>query len=102
MRKTAEQVQAEQERATRIENDQLADIKKLLGLPEFRRYAKRYMSLCNVFKTTFTGNSESFFREGQRSIGTTMFGEIMQCAPERFAEVMSERLASEQDEPDDE
>ena len=85
-----------QERAERIERAELADIKALMGIPAFRRYAKRYLGICNVFQTTFTGSSETFFREGKRAVGTTMFGEIMKVTPERFAELMAEKM------PDDE
>ena len=87
-------------RAERIERAELADIKALMAIPAFRRYAKRYLGICNVFKTTFTGNSETFFKEGQRSIGTTMFGEIMAIVPGQFAQMMAEKMP--EDEPDPE
>lgn len=94
-RKSPGQLAAEQQRAERIEQAEQADIRELLDSPAFRRYLRRYLGLTHVFQTTFTGNSETFFREGQRSIGTTMFGEFHLAAPSRFAELMAEPLHSE-------
>lgn len=99
MRQSDEERQRIQERAARLQREQLRDIAALLDRPEFRRYVKRYLTICNVFRTTFTGSSETFFKEGQRSIGTTMFGEIMQASPERFTEIMREHMP--EDDPDD-
>lgn len=89
--------QAEAKRQERYQRAQLKDITTLLKYPEFRRYVKRYLATCNVFKTTFTGSSETFFKEGQRSIGTTMFGEIMQANPDRFSEIMREPMPEDDD-----
>jgi len=88
-------------RAERIARAEQKDVAELMHSPAFRRYAKRYLSSCSVFKTTFTGNSETFFREGQRSIGTTMLAEIMSATPQRFPELMAEKLASDEPEPED-
>lgn len=101
MRQTDADRAAAAKRQARYQREQLKDIRALLDQPEFRRYVKRYLSLCSVFKTTFTGSSETFFKEGQRSIGTTMFGEIMLASPERFTEIMREKMP-EDDEADPE
>lgn len=101
MRQSDDDKRRERDRAARYQRAQHKDIAGLLNRPEFRRYVKRYLALCNVFKTTFTGNSETFFREGQRSIGTTMFGEIMQVNPERFADLMREPMPEDDDAEDD-
>jgi hypothetical protein len=98
MRQSETSKQQEAARAKRIEAAQRKDIGVLLDLPEFRRYLKRYLSICSVFKTTFTGTSETFFKEGQRSVGTTMFGEIMQVGPERFSALMAERMPEDEEE----
>lgn len=94
-RKSPAQIEAERLRSERIEKAEHDDIRELMALPSFRRYLRRYLVLSRVFQTTFTGNSETFFREGQRSIGTTMFGEFHLACPERFAELMAEPLHDE-------
>jgi hypothetical protein len=100
MRPNPEDLKLAKERAERIERAELADVRALMDIPAFRRYAKRYLGLCNVFQTTFTGSSETFFREGKRAVGTTMFGEIMKIVPERFAEMMAEKMPEDEPEPD--
>lgn len=97
MRQTDADRAALAKREARYQREQLKDITVLLQQPEFRRYVKRYLALCSVFKTTFTGSSETFFKEGQRSIGTTMFGEIMQADPARFSEIMREKMPEDDD-----
>lgn len=92
MRQTEEQREHEAQRAARIKAAQQKDLIALLKHASFRRYLKRYLSLTNVFRTTFTGNSETFFKEGQRSVGTTMFGELMDAAPSRFQALMAEKM----------
>ena len=86
-------------RAERIEQATIRDVRELMESAAFRRYLKRYLSTCSVFKTTFTGNSETFFREGQRSIGTTMMSELMTACPARFHELMAERMPEDEAEP---
>ncbi|MGE7139146.1 hypothetical protein ACQKIE_16085 [Luteibacter sp. NPDC031894] len=100
MRQTEEDRKREQERAERIERAQLKDVKELMQLPAFRRYARRYLTLCNVFETTFTGSSETFFREGKRAVGTTILGEIMKIVPGQFAQMMAERMPDDEPEPE--
>lgn len=100
MRQNEQDKRQARERAERIERAELADVAALMALPEFRRYAKRYLGLCNVFQTTFTGSSETFFREGKRAVGTTIFGEIMKVAPERFAQLMAEKMPEDDPDPD--
>lgn len=94
-RKSAAQQAAEQQRAELIEKAEQADIRVLMDTPQFRRFLRRYLTLTHVFQTTFTGNSETFFREGQRSVGTTMFGEFHLACSHRFAELMDEPLHSD-------
>lgn len=88
-------------RAAREAEQQGRDVAVLLDQVEFRRFLRRYLARCNVFQSTFTGNSETFFREGQRSIGTTMFGEVMAVAPQRFAQIMAEKMPEDVEPPAD-
>lgn len=89
-RRSPSQIAAEKERLANIRKADLKDIRKLLELPEFRRYVRRYLDTTSVFKTTFTGSSETFFKEGQRTVGTTMFGELMEADGDKFLLMMRE------------
>lgn len=91
MRKSPSQIAAEKERLFNIEQANLKDIRELMEQPSFRRYVRRYLELTSVFQTTFTGSSETFFKEGKRAVGTTMFGELMDAASDQFLVMMRER-----------
>lgn len=88
-------------RAERIAKAEQKDVAELMDSPAFRRYVKRYLNTCSVFRTTFTGTSETFFREGRRAIGTTILAEIMAAVPARFPELMAEPLASDEPLPEE-
>jgi hypothetical protein len=69
---------------------QIDDFAKVLSLPEGRRLLWRIMEEASVFKTTFTGNSTTFFNEGKRSIGLMVLGEVMVASPEKFQQMQNE------------
>ena len=53
------------------------DLEKLLTLEEGRRFFWSFLGKCRVFSSSFTGNSETFFLEGQRNAGLV----ILDCIP---------------------
>ena len=89
-RRSPAQIAAEQSRLESIDKANREDFAALMKKPEFRRLIRRYLELTSVFRTTFTGTSETFFKEGQRSVGTTMFGEVMNAAPDLYLKMMQE------------
>jgi hypothetical protein len=56
--------------------DELKDMRDLLLTPNGLRVLTRYLNFCGVFKTSFTGNSETFFNEGMRSVGLKLLTDI--------------------------
>ncbi len=69
---------------------ELDDFKKVLSIPEGRRVLWRILEEAHVFKTTFTGNSTTFFNEGKRSIGLMVLDEVMKASPEKFQQMQNE------------
>jgi hypothetical protein len=51
------------------------------------------MAEAGIFRSSFTGNSETFFNEGKRSIGLFVLDELMQAKPDAFA-LMQKEAAS--------
>lgn len=45
------------------------DFKWLMSDKRGRRVVRRLLERTGVYRTSFTGNSETFFREGERNIG---------------------------------
>lgn len=56
--------QAEQDRKNLLE-----DFKRTFETANGKRVYKHLLERCHVFDTTFTGNSKTFFLEGERNIG---------------------------------
>lgn len=77
----------ERERQLTVERD---DTQWLMSTIQGRRFVWAQLSDAGVFRTSFTGNSETFFKEGQRDIGLRLLGKIMRHTPEAFSTMMAE------------
>lgn len=58
------------------------DLKKLLGTPEGLRFIWRVLELAGIYRTTFTGNSTSYFNEGKRSLGLEIKTDLLEVDPD--------------------
>jgi hypothetical protein len=72
-----------------------ADLADLLRYKAFRRYVWRWIRDCGVFKLSYTGNAETYFKEGQRNIGLNMLEEIKKADPKVMVEMMLEEGTKE-------
>lgn len=52
------------------------DLKALLAMPEFRRFVWEFLEDCHVFSPSFTGDSKTFFREGERNVGLKLMARL--------------------------
>lgn len=75
----------EKDRVARLQL--LADVKEILNTPAGMRFFKWLLDKAYVFKTTFTGNSRSYFLEGHRNLGLMVFELLMNVAPEKLAKL---------------
>lgn len=76
--------------AKRIRENELSDVLWILSDIRGRRFLWRLLGMCGVFKLSFTGNSQTFFNEGQRDIGLKVTADIMETRPEAYVEMMVE------------
>lgn len=74
---------------------ELDDLKVVMQQPEGRRFMWRLLEQCGVYRTSFTGNSETFFREGQRNVGLWALTEMQEAAPDQFLMTMQEAKRNE-------
>jgi hypothetical protein len=51
----------------------------------------RLLEKAGIYRTSFTGNSETFFREGMRNMGLFVLSEVMEVTPEQFAQMLKEQ-----------
>ena len=61
------------------------DTRALMAQPAFRRFVWDLLEKTHVFSTSFTGNSETFFKEGERNIGLKVFLRLQEHDPEGYA-----------------
>ena len=86
-----EKAASEQEKLDRITKRQEADdIKWLMSDPRGRRIMWGLLELTGVYRSSFTGNSETFFREGERNVGLKLVHKIHAHCPEKYATMTKE------------
>ena len=81
----------ESEAAKRNRAVELDDFRWVMEDKRGRRFMWRLLTKAGVFRTSFTGNSETFFREGQRNIGLMVMDLIHEACPEKYAVMHKEQ-----------
>lgn len=62
----------------------------LLGDERGRRFIWRLLSITGVYRSSFTGDSKTFFREGERNVGLQILRDIHEIAPEAITQMTIE------------
>lgn len=65
----------------------------LLGDARGREVVWNLLAECGVFKTSFTGNSTTFFNEGRRDIGLRLLATINDVDPAAYLKMVEESKA---------
>jgi hypothetical protein len=74
----------------RMRND---DLTFVLGSPQGRRFFWDVLDRrAGTFSGSFTGNSQTFFNEGRRSVGIELMADAQQLAPELYGLALQEQL----------
>ena len=73
-----------------VRERELADLKLVMESTEGRRFIWRLLDRAGVFRTSFTGNSTSFFNEGQRNMGLIVLADVHEACAERYIQMMKE------------
>lgn len=68
-----------------------ADFKWIMSNKRGRRFIWRLLEKAGVFRSSFTGNSETFFREGARNIGLQVLAMVHEHAPESYTLMLNEQ-----------
>lgn len=86
---------AEQDREEKLrltQRREADDFKWLMADPRGRRVMWHLLSLAGVYQSSFTGNSETFFREGRRSMGLKIVDLIHTHCPDKYATMTKEAI----------
>lgn len=60
------------------------------------------MARCGMYRTSFTGNSTTFFNEGRRQIGLELTALLSEADPDAMLSIMAERRELEKKRSEDE
>ena len=66
------------------------DLKFILATPKGRRYLHDLLDFCGLYRTSMTGSSETFFREGMRSTGLKILSDIAEADQDAYLKMMTE------------
>jgi hypothetical protein len=66
------------------------DMKWLMSGKRGRRILWRLLERAGVHRSSFTGNSETFFREGQRNMGLIYQALVFEHSPESYSVMVAE------------
>lgn len=66
------------------------DFKWLVNDKRGRRIVWRLLESTGVFRSSFTGNSETFFREGARNVGLQIMASLHAHSPESYFSMLQE------------
>lgn len=83
---TKERLQQEQE---------LEDLRKLLSMPEGRRFLWNLLGFCRVYESIFEANSKIAYNSGQQDVGHFIQGLIIKARPEALLQMMQEAQESQ-------
>lgn len=81
--------------AKRREEQHINDLKWVLADKRGRRYVAWLLERAGIYRSSFTGNSETFFREGARNLGLQVVAEIHDHSPDSYVQLLKEYRANE-------
>lgn len=85
-----DQVKTRKRRDERLRDRELADLRLVMSSVEGRRFVWRLLEKAGVFRTSFTGNSTTFFNEGMRNMGLMVLGDVHEAAADAYIVMMNE------------
>ena len=80
----------QQLKAESIKKRELSDVAFIMQTEQGRRFIYGLLERSYIFKTTMQGNSWSFFYEGMRNLGLSVYQDIMEVCPDRYIEMCRE------------
>jgi hypothetical protein len=90
----ARELQANLDRQRREEIKRLrdeSDFKWLMADKRGRRIVHAMLAETGLYQTSFTGNSETFFREGARNVGLKLLAKVEALTPDNYIKMLQER-----------
>ena len=83
--------EADEAKAALRRRTEVGDFVWLMSDKRGRRFVWRLLDKAGVFRSTFTGNSETFFRERLRNMGLFVLSEVHELTPDAFTQMLKEQ-----------
>lgn len=81
----------EQKAAAKHKAEQaLLDIEWLMLSVQGRRIVWRLLEITGVYRSSYTGDNDTFFKEGARNVGLILMADIQRIAPDQFTLMLKE------------
>ena len=90
MRHLAENKEVVRIKQETVRQDELRDLSCVMQNARGRRLVWRFLESAMVFRTTFTGNSTTFFNEGRRALGLELLADIQEVAGDEYQLMVKE------------
>ena len=90
MRHLAENKEVVRIKQETVRQDELRDVSWVMQNARGRRLVWRFLESAMVFRTTFTGNSTTFFNEGRRALGLELLADIQEVAGDEYQLMVKE------------
>ena len=87
--------QQQETRSAIVRKVEAEDIKWLMSGPRGRRIVFRWLHRSGIWASSFTGNSETFFREGRREMGLWLWTLLQVECLEEYGLMIQEAKADE-------
>lgn len=65
------------------------DLKAVVSTPEGKRFIASILADCGIYRSSFTGNSQTFFNEGQRAAGLRLIHRIEELEGNQYLEFIN-------------
>jgi hypothetical protein len=76
----------------KVERDEeAADFKWLMSDARGRRFMWRLLGITGLYRSSFTGNSTTFYNEGMRNVGLMLIADVNDLTPEAYLKMIEEQ-----------
>lgn len=79
------------ESARLAQQGEINDWKWLMSTARGRRLVWRLLERTGIYRSSMTGNSFTFFREGERNVGLFIQATLVEHCPEDYAKMLTEQ-----------
>lgn len=85
------QVEESDRRSKSQRQQEIEDVIRIMSTDNGRRFMTRMLDITGFQKSSFTGNSTTFFNEGMRNIGLMLWADIQEVPPELYLKMLQEQ-----------